>query len=220
MMDAAALATVLASHFQWVHRENGGRCANLSGANLSGANLRGANLSGAYLSDANLSCANLSCANLSDANLSCANLSCANLRGANLSCANLRGANLRGANLSCANLRGANLRGANLPYFAICPETGAFRAFKRLRDGVIAEVEIPADAARTSSLVGRKCRAERALVVSLSGVADFGVSRHDSSVVYRVGEIVVADSYSPDIRVECSHGIHFFVTRREAEDYR
>lgn len=27
------------------------------------------------------------------------------------------------------------------------------------------------------------------------------------------------DKFDPDVRVECSHGIHFFLTREEAETY-
>ena len=81
----------------WLHDEEGGKRAYLSGADLSGADLYGANLSRANLYRANLYRANLSGANLSRANLYCANLYRANLSGADLSRANLSGANLSGA---------------------------------------------------------------------------------------------------------------------------
>jgi hypothetical protein len=148
----------------------------------------------------------------------------ANLWGADLRGANLRGAYLRGANLGGADLRGANLVGAKLPHFKIVPERGSFLAYKKLADGVLALLRIPADAARTSSLVGRKCRAERVLVVGLRGgtqrVPAVGWDRHTGQVAYRKGAVVVADSWDPDPRVECTHGIHFFMTRREAEEYQ
>ena len=73
------LKEVLEKHRKWLTDEEGGECANLSGANLSWADLSGANLSGADLSRANLSRANLSRADLSEANLSRADLSEANL---------------------------------------------------------------------------------------------------------------------------------------------
>ena len=129
----------------------------------------------------------------------------------------LTGANLARANLAGANLADANLTGANLAHFQICPEQGAFIAFKKLRGGKVARLLIPGDAQRTSSLVGRKCRASKVVVLSLSdGEVGYGI--HDSTV-YRVGATVEPDSYDPDIRVECTHGIHFFITEREAQEY-
>ena len=123
------LKVVLEKHKKWLNNEQGGECANLSGANLSDADLSDADLTGADLSGANLSCADLNDANLtgadlsgadimranlSDANLTSADLSDADLSDAYLRSANLTGANLTGANLSDANLRSANLSGANL----------------------------------------------------------------------------------------------------------
>ncbi len=141
-----------------------------------------------------------------------ANLRGANLRGADLCGADLCDADLSGANLRGANLRGADLSGANLTHFQICPEEGSFIAWKKLLDGVVCKLEIPAEAKRTSSLVGRKCRAEFARVLEGEGISYYGGT-------YTVGEIVRPDSYDDDIRIECSHGIHFFITRKEAEEY-
>ena len=80
-------------------------------------------------------------------------------------------------------------------------------------DGVI-----PADAKRTASLVGRKCRAEWVRVLEIDG-AEEAVSGHDCATVYRVGETVRPDSYDDNPLVECTHGIHWFATRAEAEEY-
>ena len=178
---------VLFDHKLWLSG-NGGVRANLSGAELSGANL-------------------------SYANLSCADLSYANLSYANLSCADLRGADLRGADLRGADLRGADLSGAKLPHFQICPEEGGFTAWKKVSESVI-KVLVPSEAKRTSSLVGRKCRAE--FVVVLEGS---GTSKYDGKTVYQPGLTVYPDKYDDDIRIECTSGIHFFMTRREAEEY-
>ena len=141
----------------------------------------------------------------------------ANFVGANLSGADFTRANLAGANFSGAYLYGANFTRASLPHFQICPEQGAFIAFKALRGGKIARLLIPEDAQRTSSLVGRKCRASKVVVLSLSD-GEIGYGMHDSTV-YRVGAIVEPDSYDPDVRIECTHGIHFFITEREAREY-
>jgi hypothetical protein len=191
--------------------------ANLNGANLNGANLNGANLNGANLNGAYLNGANLGGANLYGANLYGANLYGANLYGAYLYGANLYGANLYGANLGGANLEGANLEGAKLNYSHI-PEEGSFVGWKKLENNVIAKLEIPDGAKRTSSMIGRKNRAEFVKVLELFG-AESGVSQHDGKTQYRVGELVYPDSYNDDPRVECTNGIHFFITRKEAEEY-
>ena len=165
-----------------------------SGTDLSGANLFGANLFGANLFGANLSRANLSGADLSRATLS-------------------------GADLSRANLSGANLQEAKNFTFSLVPDEGAFTGWKKLRDGVVAKLQIPAEAKRNSTPTGRKNRAEFVLVLELFG-AQVGISMHDGKTEYRVGEIVKPDSYNGDIRQECTNGIHFFITRAEAEAYQ
>jgi len=156
------------------------------------------------------------CANLSDAHLSGANLRGAHLSGANLSGANLSGANLRGANLSVANLRGAYLRGVDLPFYNI-PQEGSLIVWKAGVDGTI-KLCIPDTAKRTGSLVGRKCRAEYANVLWTSTGGTI-TGRYNNEVKYTPGERVTPDSYDDDPRVECTHGIHFFLTREEAEAF-
>ena len=200
--------------------------ANLSGANLSGANLYGANLYRANLSGANLSGADLSGANLSGANLYRANLSGANLYGANLYHADLHGANLYRANLSGANLSGANLyradnlkdvKDADLTFArtSILPDSGPFVGWKKCKGGVIVQLAVPSKAAR-SNAHGRKCRAQFVKVLEVIG-AEVGVSIHDGKTEYRKGKIVHCSEWNPDRWTECGGGIHFYITRLEAE---
>jgi hypothetical protein len=215
------------------------RSANLSGANLSGANLSDADLSDADLRSANLIGANLRSANLSDADLSGANLSGANLRSANLSGANLSGAylsdadlsgaNLIGANLSGANLRSANLSGANLRSANLSGAIGADLTIARTRilpegqiigwkkccDGVIVKLSIPAEAKRSHAF-GRKCRAEFVDVLGVIG-SDKGISLHNGTTTYQAGERVTCDKWNEDWMIECGGGIHFYLSRVEAE---
>jgi hypothetical protein len=195
--------------------------AALEAARVSRADLYGANLSGANLSGANLSGANLSGANLSGANLSGANLSGADLYGANLSGANLSGANLSGANLSGANLYGADLseaKNAALPLAQtrILAE-GSLIGWKKCQNSVIVKLRIPEEAKRSHAF-GRKCRAEFADVLEVFG-AEFGTSMHDEETQYRVGQRVTPDKFDENWQDECSNGIHFFITRLEAENY-
>ncbi len=195
------------------------RNADLRGAVLSGAVLSGAVLSGAVLSGAVLSRAVLRSAVLSDAVLSGADLRGAVLSGADLRDAVLSGADLRGAVLSGAVLSGADLSDARLPEFWICPREGALIAYKCVQ-GHVLRLEVPADAERTCCLTSRQCRASHVRVLSIHGGAG-GVLRSDGqgrgvTTEYRLGEIVTADRFDPDIRLACSHGIHFFTTVGEA----
>ena len=210
--------------------------ANLSGADLSGANLFGADLSGADLSRADLSRADLSGANLfgadlSGANLSGANLSGANLFGADLSGADLSGADLSGANLSRANLSGANLFGAKNAEYAeavtcILPG-GTLIGYKKAdctRGSVILTIEIP-EGAKRSNAAGRKCRAEYARLIAIDSIGwEYDgspvYSKHKPDFIYpAIGETVTPDRWDDDRWNECSNGVHFFITRYEAENY-
>lgn len=168
-------------------------------------------------------------ANLEGANLECAHLNGANFYGAYLKGAYLYGAYLYGANLECANLKGANLDGANLeganldqttkitPLDAarilIVPQEGDLIGWKKLQGGIICKLLIKNGVKRHNS-TGRKCRCERALVLEGEGI-----SSYNSAFKYEVGKEVVADNYDPNRWNECGGGIHFFITREEAEAY-
>ena len=224
----AELKEILDKHRRWLEESEGWSeddRANLYRANLYGANLSRANLYGANLYGANLSRANLSGADLSGANLSGANLYGANLSGADLSGANLSGADLYGANLYRADLSGAK----NIPYIPYaCPDFGIFIGWKKARDpkngeAVIVQLEIPEDARRCSA-TGRKCRCDKAKVLSIKSVdgnTDFeeAQSTYAEEFVYKVGQIVTAPDFEEDRWKECAPGIHFFINRQEAVNY-
>ena len=144
------------------------------------------------------------------------------LSGANLSGANLSGANLSGADLSRADLSRADLSGASGAELAVAqtrilPDEGSVIGWKKCRGGVIVKLLIP-EGAKRSHAFGRKCRAEWVEVLEVFG-ADVGVSIHDAVTEYRKGEIVRPHSFSGNWQDECAPGIHFFITRLEAENY-
>ena len=198
------------------------RRADLRRADLRWANLQGANLQGANLQGANLQGADLSRAILQGADLQWADLKGANLRGANLREADLRRADLQEADLRRADLRGANLQGAiNIPNYvsvttSITPE-GQFIGWKKCRDEIIVKLMVGKNAKRSNS-TGRKCRAEYVKVLEVIG-GEVGVSLHDGKTEYRVGRIVRCDKWEDDRWVECGGGIHFYLTREEAEEH-
>ena len=224
-MKEQELKDLLKKHRKWIYGENGGERADLYGANLRGADLRDADLYGANLSGANLRDADLYGANLRGANLYGANLRGADLRDADLRDANLYGANLRGADLYGANLRGADLYGAkNIPFIPYsCPDTGSFVGYKKA-NGYIVELEILSDARRCSATT-RKCRCDKAKVLSIQNIdgsmADIKKieSSYDARFIYTVGEIVEEPNFDEDRWNECSKGIHFFINRQEAVEY-
>ena len=221
-MTKEELQDIIKSHEKWLNCGDGKR-AVLCDVDLSNINLNHSDLRGADLSGANLIGANLSDANLSGADLYCANLSDANLSGANLNDANLCCANLSRANLRCASLRNVKCDEHTAFYALQCPEEGSFIGYKKAH-GYIVKLEILADAKR-SSATSRKCRCSAAKVLSITTVDGSEevkeiASDRDSDFIYRVGEIVRVDNFDEDRWNECSTGIHFFITRREAEQYR
>jgi hypothetical protein len=189
---------------------------SLAYANLYNVNLSYANLINANFINANLENADLRYAYLENANLRYANLGYANLENANLRYANLGYANLENADLYNAYLYNTNLKNASLPHFQICPEEGSFYAWKKTTIGVI-KVYISAKAKRTSSLVSRKCRTSCVKVVSGDGCG--GKSPTYGNLTYNKNDIIYADSFDDDIRLDCTNGIHFFMTKREAEEW-
>ena len=219
------LRGILEKHSLWLAGDPNGvradlREADLYGANLYGADLREANLRGANLYWADLYGADLHEADLYGANLSNANLSRTNLSGAILCRANLREANLYGANLYGADLREA--KHINCPM--ACPEKGSFIGFKKVCGDLIVELEITADALR-SSATGRKCRCSKAKVLSITNIdgtesdIDSARSLWDPDFVYTMGETIEVSNFDTNRWNECVPGIHFFITRQEAVDF-
>lgn len=219
-MTKEQLNGVLEKHKKWIKNEPGGERADLQGANLQRANLYKVDLWGADLRGANLREATFWGADLQGADFWETNLQGADLKGANL-----QGTDLQGANLQKVDLRGAN----NIPDYVCpmcCPEEGSFIGFKRAywnKVAVIVKLQIPADAKRSSATT-RKCRCNKAIVISITdklGVREFqkAVSAYDDNFIYEVGKTVVVDDFDENRWNECSTGIHFFITRNEAINY-
>ena len=82
---------------------------------------------------------------------------------------------------------------------------------------MLVKIRVPEDAKRSHAF-GRKCRAEFVDVLEVHG-AEIAVSLHDRRTTYVAGKRVTPDSFSRDWQSECAPGIHFFITREEAEAY-
>ena len=158
------------------------------------------------------------------ADLRGADLQRADLCGAILQRADLRNANIREANLLEADFMGAYIDILTAARLMACPSVGAFIGWKKV-DGYIIKLLIPEDAKRSSATT-RKCRCSKAQVLAIeelngseSDVTELLHMVYHHETVYKVGEMVYPDSWDNNRWNECSHGIHFFITREEAVAY-
>jgi hypothetical protein len=239
-MEAKELQKILDDHKKWLNNKGDKRAdlqgadlqgvdlrgadlrgVFLQGANLRGADLRGAYLQGAYLQGAYLQGVFLQGADLQGADLQGVDLERAFLQGAYLRGADLQGVFLQGANLRGTDLRGVDLRGADLPDFQI-PE-GYLIVWKQGLRNTLIKLAIPIEAKRTANLKNRKCRAEFADVLEIFDQNDNNIQETknwniDYELIYKVGERIYPDKYDDDIRLDCTSGIHFFLTKQEAQN--
>ena len=94
------------------------------------------------------------------------------------------------------------------------------RVYKKCIGDVIVVAEIPSDA-QVRGKPGQKCRTNKAKIVEVVG--DFcgeqvGISIHDRTTTYFVGDEVEIDNFDYSDE-ECSTGYHFFCTVEEAKAY-
>lgn len=213
---------------------------NFHNATLSQANLRTAVLIKTILTKANLYGTDLSYSHGDNLDFTFANVPYVNFTQSHLKAVNFTEANLFNTNFSEAILEDINFDDAyiydtifnkadfisveNPPYVPLaCPEVGSFIAYKKCKR-LIVELEIPADAKR-SSATGRKCRCNKAKVLrilypdrTVSNFTEISSDR-DKSFIYTVGQMVSVDDFDENRWHECTTGIHFFISFQEAVNY-
>lgn len=193
----------------------------LRGASLCGAKLRYAfsqnvDLIGANLEGAGIQRVSMKKTDLLNANLKNVNLLHAWLNDVDFGWADLSGADFYEANLVDTKLDGVLTDESTQWLLNRCPE-GEFVAWKKCLGDVLVKLLIPADAKRSNATT-EKCRADKAIVLEVIG-AEEGVSLFDENFIYRQGEMVEADGFGENRWNNSTHGIHFFLTKREAEWY-
>jgi hypothetical protein len=196
------LKTILEQHTLWLDsNEKRGECADLSGADLTYTDLTGVRLFGANLTDADLTGTNLTDASLFDANLT--------------------GANLTGANLTDAILTFADLTNTILDDKEQCRKgivlTEPMIGYKNSDEGKIITLEIPI-CAKVFSINNYKRRTNKCKVIDMQGETELR-SIHDIDFKYHVGDEIEIEDFDENYNVECGAGIHFFLNRKEAENY-
>ena len=94
------------------------------------------------------------------------------------------------------------------------------KVYKKCCCGVIVVARIPDDAEVRGTPNG-KCRANKAVITDIIGNfcgEKVGISIHDNSVCYCVGDEVEIDDFDCGLD-ECSQGFHFFCTEEQARAY-
>lgn len=160
------------------------------------------------------------------------------LHGANFQNANMKTASFRYCDMGECNIKGANLYGAVLEYADLegivsdemtqwfrlrCPEKGPFLAYKKCVNDRMVQLLVPADAKRTSATLP-SCRCSKAKVLTIKSF-DFkenfeeAWSLVDENFVYKKGEWVEVKDFNEDRWMDSTTGIHFWMSREEAEAY-
>lgn len=194
-------------------------------ANMTGASLVGATVSRTPFIESDMSRGKLNYASFAMCNFFSTKMVEADMRGTIAYRCDFCAADLSGAKMAEADLGASSLFFARLPSdpdaalalarARACPPEGPVVGWKKCDGGVLVKLMVPAEA-RRGAAPGRKCRAEFADVLEVVG-AEVGKTRLDTT--YRAGERVVAKNYDENPFAVCAGGIHFFLTREEAEAY-
>lgn len=215
-MTKEELKEILGKHKKWLRCKQGGVRIDLHGSNLRYCDLSGNDLT---------------CCILRGCDLSGSNLSGCNLRGSDLRNSDLSYARLH-CDLGGSDLRGCDLGGCNLEYsnlaFATLDENEKIRkgiilkepmiGYKKCRNHIIVKLEIPKGAI-VFSINNKQCRTNKAKVVYISNGNKEAVSGYDCCFIYKLGEEIEIEDFDLEYNIECTTGIHFFKTIKEAEEY-
>ncbi len=161
---------------------------------------------------------NLTIKNIREKKFSNIDFSELNFDSADFRSANFDSADFKSANFDSADFKNCNVFSCNGIALS-CPEKGEFIGYKKCQNNIIVELKIFPSAKRSSATT-RKCRASKVEVLKLSDNAKVAYSLHpDYDQQYRKGDIIEVKNFDNNRWNECSTGIHFFITRKEAELY-
>ena len=229
-LKAERLNEVFKLHETWLHSDGKrGKRAVITNTDMGHINLSNVNLSHAILTGNYMKMIDMRDTDLSHAILTGNDISYTDMRHANLSHAVLRRNNMTGTNMGFTVMIGTCIEDCIIPM--ACPSDGAFigwkvariRVARRRGEKVLVKLLIPEDAKR-SSATGRKCRCDKARVIEILSMKDnkefeSAVSDYDKNFIYKKGETVCEPNFCEDRFNECAKGIHFFIDRKEAENY-
>lgn len=196
-------------------------------SSISVTSMRNVSFSNCLFDDAALD-VNFNGGYIEDSSFENCHLSGSDFRGCLLNRVSFKGANLSGVRFYGATMHHCDFEGARGLSFQI-PQEGELIGYKKchvknpmtgMYDSIaIVKVRVPPEARRTGVLTSNKCRAEfvEVLDVSNRGIA---YSMFDHETKYSVGDVVrPSNGYDPSMEDPCVPGIHFFLTRKEAEEF-
>jgi len=195
--------------------------ASFNKARIADTSFKAANLHGAFFTKTNLINCDLCFSNLAEAMIHYWTIFKCNLIGANLCKCDLK--SRKGRNyISLAEYRKGKILSENIIGYKKCRSYD--KIYHSLDDCRIAMVtlEIPRGAI-VFSINGNKCRTNRAKVLDIVDINGNKVPRARSymgELTYYVGDDFTIYDFDCEYNNECSTGIHFFMTKEEAEKYR
>lgn len=169
-------------------------------------------------------------ANLYEANFSEARLYNTDFVGANLCGVDFDGTHFTGINFFKSKIYNANFNNCNFGYCTTIEYadgklteyrrgkilTEDIIGYKKCQDDVIVTLKIPRGAI-VFSINGTKCRTNKAKVIAIDG-AKKAISHFNKMSYYEGDEFTIYD-FNCTYNDQCGEGIHFFMTREEAERY-
>ena len=211
---------------------------DLSYISMRTKKLEGMDFSRVDFSNSDFSNVNFRFCNFDKAKLQHTKFSNCDFSGSSFVAADLFSADLRTCDLSDTNCDGTNFFAALLweakldnllatdrtKFFRnYCPEEGYIFGYKKCFNERMVQLLIPKDAKRCSATTNA-CRCDKARVVAITDVNKKkgykeAMSFVDPNFIYRLGEMVYADSYNEDRWHDSSHGIHFWMSFEEALSY-
>lgn len=168
---------------------------------------------------------NLKKVNFENADLRDVNFFGTNLKKAKLTTFTSEENKLKGFNFNDSNLEGAKFKYAvNVPFVpTACPTEGSFIGwkivYKNFKIPYLIKLEILSDAKR-SSATSNECRCNKAKVLNIIRMDN---NEEIASIInyqyvyclYKVGDIVYSDSFDENRWNICTHGIHFYMNKKD-----
>jgi pentapeptide repeat family protein len=196
---------------------------DFSRVDFSNSDFKDVNFKSCKFDNAKLQYTKFENCDLSGSSFAYADLFSADLRTCDLSGSNFDGADFFAALLWEAKLDNLFVTDRTKFFRNYCPEEGYIFGYKKCFNERMVQLLIPKDAKRCSSTTNA-CRCDKARVVAITDVNKKesykeAMSFVDPNFIYRLGEMVYADSYNEDRWHDSSHGIHFWMTFEEALGY-
>lgn len=203
---------------------------NLTGWDLHHVDFSGSNFNNVIFDRANLDHSNLHKTWFIDCSMKEARLTNADVTEAGMRYLDLSGSDFSGSNFHFALLEYAVLENITDDentrfYRMVCPEEGAFIAWKCCTEWRVVQLLVPADAKRVSA-TAETCRCNKAKVLSIKSIDetisyDWAQSTVDQDFYYEVGKWVEpANTFEENRWMDSSPGIHFFMEREQCVAYQ